>query len=120
MPNDFKRALARVQSDFAFFVDCQVNPTVALAGFDLTAEERLALTDAEKLADVLTKGMSKLVVTFKGKHDWVNRSQPKHMADGRAEADRRARLIGAARAVKRANGDDERMQAAVAMMELME
>ena len=47
MFDDFKRALGRVQSDLAFFVDCQVNPTVALAGYDLSAEERLALTDAE-------------------------------------------------------------------------
>jgi hypothetical protein len=118
--SDFKRALARVQSDFAFFVDCQANPAVALAGYDLTTEERMALTDAERLADVLTKGMSRLVVTFKGKHDWVNRSKPSHMADGSAEVDRQARLLGAARAVKRARNHDERMQAAVAMMELME
>jgi hypothetical protein len=118
--DDFKRALARVQSDFAFFVDCQVNPAVALAGYDLTVDERLALTDAEKLAEALTNGMNKLVITFKGKHDWVNRTKPNKMADGTAHADRRARLIGAARAVKRARTEDERMQAAVTMMELIE
>lgn len=120
MLDDFKRALARVQSDFSFFVDCQVNPAVALAGYDLTADERSALTDAEKLADVLNKGISKLVITFKGKHDWVNRTTTRKMVDGSADADRQARLIGAARAVKGARNDDDRMQSALAMMELME
>jgi len=39
--NDFKRALGRVQSDYGFYIECQANPAVALADYDLTAEERL-------------------------------------------------------------------------------
>jgi hypothetical protein len=118
---DFKRALARVQSDFDFFVDCQARPAAALAGYDLTGEERLALTDAEKLADVLTKGMNKLIITFSGRHDWINRTrEPTQMAGEIADVDRQAKLIGAARAVKRARTDEARMQASVTMMELME
>jgi hypothetical protein len=33
---DFKRALARAQSDYGFYIDCQTNTAVALAGYDLS------------------------------------------------------------------------------------
>ena len=56
MLEDFKRALARVQSDYGFYIGCQTNPAVALAGYDLSADERSALTDPEKLADMLKRG----------------------------------------------------------------
>ena len=79
MLNDFKRALARLQSDYGFYVDCQVNPAVALAGYDLSAHERSVLIDPDKLADVFRGGIdvSPLRITFSGTHDWVNRTRPK-------------------------------------------
>jgi hypothetical protein len=56
---DFRRALGRVQSDYGFYVECQANPAVALAGYDLSVDERSTLLDPEKLADVLKRGIGR-------------------------------------------------------------
>jgi hypothetical protein len=115
MLDDFKRALARIQSDYGFYIDCQANSTVALAGYDLTADERSALTSAEKLADVFREGAAilKLVVTFVGKHDWVNR------AVQRDELTLDARVASEVEAIRRADTGKERTDAAIRLMELI-
>jgi hypothetical protein len=116
---DFKRVLARVQSDYGFYIDCQANPAVALAGYDLSPDERSTLLDAEKLADVLRGGVGispfRLTITIKGRHDWVNRTQTSAIAD----VDRDAKVVTEVAAIKQASTDEERTGAAVRLMELI-
>ena len=57
MLEDFKRALARVQTDYGFYIGCQTNPAVALAGYDLSADERSALTDPRSPRGLLRRGI---------------------------------------------------------------
>jgi hypothetical protein len=121
MLDDFKRALARVQSDYGFYIDCQTNPAVALAGYDLTPDERSAMSDAEKLADVLKGGLglNRLSITIKisGTHDWVNRTKPKKHP--MTEVDHDAKVTAQIEAIKNASADEERTRAAVRLMELI-
>lgn len=130
MLHDLKRALARVQTDYAFYVDCQTNPAVALAGYDLSADERSALTDPKKLADVLLNGglgVSRLgiTVTIKGRHDWVNpkpRPRPKPPqppSPTMEEADDDAKLAAQVEAIKRASTSDARRLSTLRLMELL-
>jgi hypothetical protein len=120
---DFKRALARVQSDFGFYIDCQANPAVALAGYDLSADERVALSDPEKLADVFKPGVGVLnlrpsiTIKISGTHDWVNRAAPKKMA--MEDADRDRNVVTEVEAIKQASTDEERTGAVVRLMELI-
>ena len=127
MLDDLKRALARVQSDYAFYVDCQTNPALVLAGYDLSADERSALTDPKKLADVLLNGglgISRLgiTVTIKGRHDWVNRSprpKPKPPNPTMEQADDGAKVGAQVEAIKRASTSDARTGATLRLMELL-
>ena len=122
MLEDFKRALARVQSDYGFYIDCQANPALALEGYSLSSDERLALSDPEKLADVLKRGVGisrlrPITVTISGKHDWVNRAAA---GDATTEdADRDAMVANEVEAIKRAGTGAERTGAAVRLMELI-
>jgi hypothetical protein len=114
--SEFKRALGRVQSDFGFYIDCQANPAVALAGYDLTPDERSVLADPAKLAEVLRggAGVSPLRITFtiSGKHDWINRATNKTPP----KVESVAREV---EAVKRAGSSAERTDAAVRLMGLI-
>jgi len=117
MSEDFKRALARVQTDYGFYIDCQTNPTVALAAYDLSPDERSTLTDPKKLADMLIRGIT---VTISGKHDWVNRAAPeKPMKRAMEKTDRDAKVAAEVEAIKRASTDDERTRAVVRLIELV-
>ena len=122
MLDDLKRALARVQADYAFYVECQTNPAVALAGYDLSAEERSALTDPKKLADVLNGGLGvnplRITVTIKGRHDWVNRS-PKPKNPKMEQADDDAKVAAQVEAIKTASTSDARTGATLRLMELL-
>jgi hypothetical protein len=114
---DFKRALARVQTDYEFYIDCQTNPAVALAGYDLSPDERSTLTDPKKLADMLIRGIS---ITISGTHDWVNRAAPeKPQKKATDKADRDAKVAAEVEAIKQAGTDDERTGAVVRLMELI-
>jgi hypothetical protein len=114
---DFKRALARVQTDYEFYIDCQTNPAVALAGYDLSPDERSTLTDPKKLADMLIRGIS---ITISGTHDWVNRAAPeKPQKKAMDKADRDAKVATEVEAIKQASTDDERTGAVVRLMELV-
>jgi hypothetical protein len=122
MLEDFKRALARVQSDYGFYIDCQVKPASALAGYDLSPDERSALSDPEKLADVLKRGVGisripSITVKISGTHDWVNRAGSVNKAV--EEADRDAKVALEVEAIERASTDEERTEAAVRLMELI-
>jgi hypothetical protein len=119
---DFKRALARVQSDYGFYIDCQANPAVALAGYDLSPEERSALSDPEKLGDVLKGGIEvnrlpSITIKISGTHDWVNRTRPKKRA--MADVGRDAEVATEVEAIKKASTDGERTGAVLRLMELM-
>jgi hypothetical protein len=96
---DFKRALARVQSDFSFYIGCLTNPAVALE-------------------ELLTPGLgiSQLRITISGTHDWVNRARMEALPD---KADHDSKVVQEVNAIKRAGNDRERTQAAVRLMELI-
>jgi hypothetical protein len=117
---DFKQVLARIQSDYGFYVDCQTNPAVALAGYDLTPDERSALSDPVKLGDLL-RGAAvnpvRLTVTISGKHDWVNRTRPKKKPSAMADVGSGARISTEVEAVRTASTDAERTAAAVRLIE---
>jgi hypothetical protein len=119
---DFKRALARVQSDYGFYVECQANPAVALAGYDLTADERLTFGNPEKLADVLKRGIGvyrlpPVTIKICGTHDWVNRAAAMEALPD--DAEREAKIATEVDAVRRAGTHEERIGAAARLMELI-
>jgi hypothetical protein len=119
---DFKRALARVQSDFGFYIDCQASPAVALAGYDLSPDERSALVDPEKLAGLLRGGIGvarlpSLTIKISGTHDWVNRTRPKKTLMEADDHD--AKVATEVDAITKASTDEERTGAVVRLMELI-
>jgi hypothetical protein len=122
MLDDFKRALARVQSDYGFYIECQANPAVALAGYDLTLDERAALSDPEKLASVLKGGIGveqlRITIKISGTHDWVNRTRPRRKTP-MTEVDLDARIATEVEAVRKASADEERTGAAFRLMGLI-
>jgi precorrin-6B methylase 1 len=92
--DDFNRALARVQSDYAFFIDCHIDPAKAFAGYDLSPEERSALSDPEKLSEVL-----------KGRIG-VNRARERKTTEADVSGD--ARVATEVEAIKDASKDQDR------------
>lgn len=118
MLEDFRRALARVQSDFGFYIGCQTNPAVALEGYALSPDELLTLTSPEKLSEVLTPGLgiSQLRITISGTHDWVNRARMEALPDKAAHD---SKVVLEVEAIKRAGSDGERTNAAFRLMELI-
>ena len=125
MLEDFKKALARVQSDYGFYIGCQTNPTLALAGYDLSPDERSALSDPESLADMLKRGIGitqlrPITVKVSGKHDWINRAVPVNLEMAAIEkADRDAKVALQVESIKQARTNDERVRATVGLMELI-
>jgi hypothetical protein len=122
MLEDFKRALARVQTDYGFYIQCQSDPSVALVDYDLTTDERTTLSDPQKLAALLERGIGgeplriSIKVTISGKHDWVNRATAED-ASIQDDADRNATVIAEIKAIKQARTGDERHQAVLRLME---
>lgn len=118
MLEDFKRALARVQGDFGFYVGCQTNPAATLAGYDLTDDERAALSDPKKLDGVLRAGIGvdrlrPITVKIKGTHDWINRA----MTGEAATAERERRIAANVAAVRQASTEEDRRRATLRLME---
>jgi hypothetical protein len=114
MLDSFKAALARVQSDYEFYIGCQTDPASTLAGYDLSPEERSALTDPGQLARVLNedlrpRNIPSITVKISGRHDWVNRT-PKTQP-------RQERVVHEVAAIKAASSDKERSQAALKLIE---
>ena len=54
MIEDLKRVLARVQSDYEFYLQLRLDPKT-VACYDLSADERRALSDPELLKSVLDR-----------------------------------------------------------------
>jgi hypothetical protein len=122
MLEDFKRALARVQSDYGFYIDCQARPAAALAGYDLNPDERAALIDPQKLADVLKGGIGinklpPITIKICGTHDWVNRAVP--VSAAAEDTGRGARIAREIDTIRRAGTGEERTEAVIRLMELL-
>jgi hypothetical protein len=112
MADDFMAVLARAQSDYSFYVQCQTDSDTALAAYSLRPEQRAALTDPGLLAEALKRERD-LTITVSGKHDWVNRTPPKK----RAEADELvARVV---ESVKQGASDAEREESVLRLMQLL-
>ena len=99
-------------------------PTSALAGYDLTPDERAALTDPDKLADVLKRGVGttnrfpSITIKISGTHDWINRAVPAEAALAQ-EAERDEKIAREVETIKHAGTADERTDAVVRLMELI-
>jgi hypothetical protein len=118
MIESFKAALARVQTDYDFYIGCQTDPNATLADYDLSPDERSALSNPDLLAEVLKKGVKprnapSITVKISGTHDWVNRTKkpPKSTNE--------ARIKQEVEAIEHASTDEERTSAAVRLMELI-
>ena len=114
MLDSFQAALARIQSDYEFYVGCQTDPDSTLAGYDLSPEERSALTDPGQLAKVLKedlrpRNIPSITVKISGRHDWVNRTTN--------TKPRQERVVHEVAAIKAASSDEERTQAALRLIE---
>jgi hypothetical protein len=112
MRDDFKVTLARVQSDYAFYIRCESDPATALADYSLSAEERATLSDPERLADAL-KRASDISITISGTHDWINRAAP----EKENEVDEL--IAREVESVKRADNDDERGESTLRLIQLL-
>ena len=127
MLEDFKKALARVQSDYGFYIGCQTNPALALAGYDLSRGRAVGVQrprDARRHAearDRRSRNLRPITVKISGKHDWINRAVPVNLEMAAIEkADRDAKVARRGRGDQAGAGtDDERTGATVGLMELI-
>ena len=115
MLDSFKAALARVQSDYEFYIGCQTDPASTLAGYDLSPEERAAFSDPDELARVLhedlrPRNIPSITVKISGRHDWVNRTPKKKQQDQEP-------VVHEVAAIKAASSDEERTGAALKLIE---
>jgi len=122
MIQDFTRVLARVQRDFDFYIGCQMSPAVALQDYALTTIEREALLNPEKLSKALEDSAldnrpDKLVITFSGKHDWINRTKP---TTRKVIEDHDARIAAEMRSIRQAGTHEERSAAALRFVVLVD
>jgi len=116
MLDSFKAALARIQSDYEFYVGCQTDPDSTLAEYDLNPQERSALTDPDELArllheDLRPRNIPSITVKISGRHDWVNRTPKKKQQQGQQP------VLHEVAAIKAATTDEERTQAALKLIE---
>jgi len=114
MVESFKAALARVQSDFDFYIGCQTDPVSTLQSYDLSPEETATLTDPDRLAMVLKedlrpRNIPSITVKISGRHDWVNRTKKK--ATGQQP------VVQEVAAIRSASSDNERAEAALKLIE---
>ena len=117
MIESFKAALARVQTDYDFYIGCQTDPDATLADYDLSPDERLALSNPDLLAEVPKKGVKprnapSITVKISGTHDWVNRTKKPRKTNA-------VRIQREVEAIEHASTDEERTEAAVRLMELI-
>jgi hypothetical protein len=125
MTEDFIRVLARVQSDYGFFIGCQTNPAVALRDFALNSDEYETLVDPQKLRAMLDDGAlenkpKRLIITFKGKHDWINKTKPKTSTTNRDAVEHQAQVSHEIEAIRQARTPEERAAAAVRLLTVIE
>ena len=83
MMSDFKTILARIQQEYDFYIRLQQDTEGVLAGYKLSAQERGALENPDKLAGVLWGSDAGITfqITISGTHDWFNPTnvQPAHV-----------------------------------------
>jgi len=121
MRDDFKVVLARVQSDYSFYIQCQSDPAAALADYTLSPEERATLSDPEGLADALKRGsgirmLPSITIKISGTHDWINPSpRPKRREDDDVDE----LIAREVESVKRADSEDERGEATLRLIQLL-
>jgi hypothetical protein len=115
MSEDFTRVLARIQTDYEFYVRCQTDPDSALEDYDLSPEERSTVADPQKLADTLVRGVR---ITISGTHDWVNRAAPTKQS--LADHERDGKIASEVETIRQADSDDDRNRAVVRLMELVD
>jgi hypothetical protein len=129
MIEDFIRVLARVQSDYGFYIGCQTNPAVALRDYALNTDEYEALLDPQKLRAMLDDSAlenkpKKLVITFSGRHDWVNRTKPKtkpiQSGTSTDAAEHHAQVSHEIEEIRQAHTHEERAAAAVRLLTVIE
>ena len=116
MFDEFTAALARTQSDYEFFIGCQVDPVATLAGYDLSPEEAAVLTDPERLAMVLNEDLRprnrpSITISISGRHDWVNRTPRKQ------QTPTEDRVVREVASLRQAGTDEERSSAALRLIE---
>lgn len=119
MANDFRAALARVQSDYSFYIQCQTDPAGALADYSLSPDERAVLSDPELITEALMgggdmglpKGIS---ITISGTHDWVNRTAPPTKPTDIEEL-----IAREVESVQCAVSDEERRESTLRLMQLL-
>lgn len=118
MRDDFKTALARVQGDYSFYIQCQSNPEAALAEYSLSPEERAALNDPERLGDWLKRGtgvrLPSIIIKISGTHDWINRAAP---PEKKSEVD--DLIAREVESIRRAGDDDERGESTLRLIRLL-
>jgi hypothetical protein len=115
--DDFKAALARVQSDYTFYIQCQADPVTALADYSLSPQERATLCDPQRLADSLKHGsglrLPTITIKISGTHDWINRAAPP------PKDDIDELIAREVESVKRADDDAERRASTLRLMQLL-
>jgi len=119
MRDDFTSALARVQSDYSFYIRCQSDPASALADYSLNSEELAVFSDPERLESALKhrpgiRMLPSITIKISGTHDWIN-SQPKRREDDHID-ELVAREV---ESVKGAENDEERSAAALRLIQLL-
>lgn len=119
------RVLARVQSDYGFYIGCQTNPAVALRDYALSTHEYEALLDPEKLRAMLDDSAlenkpTRLVITFSGKHDWINRTKPTRASTNTNTAEYDAQVSHEIEAIRQAGKHEERAAAALRLLAVIE
>ena len=127
MIEDVVRVLARVQSDFGFYIGCQTNPALTLRDYVLDTKEYEALLDPEKLRAMLEDSAlenkpMKIIITFKGKHDWVNRAKPTTLppSTNMTAAECHAQVSHEVEAIRQACTHEERAAAALRLLTVIE
>ncbi len=114
--SDFTAVLNRVQGDYAFYVRLQSDSESALAGYELSAHEREALTNPKLLADAMEHTLPwSITIKISGTHDWVNRTKPKRKETAHAQLIEREALL-----VRRAENATDRRASTLRLIQLIE
>lgn len=117
MGRDFKGALDRVQRDYAFYIDCQLDPATALADYSLSSEEQATFRDPQRLTDALQERSSMrlptITIKISGTHDWINRAAAVKQED---VTEMIAREV---ESVRRADNDEERRESTLRLLRLI-
>jgi hypothetical protein len=116
MLESFKAALARAQSDYDFYIGCQTDPESTLADYDLSHDERAALTNPDRLAEVLKQASSAQCAEH---HRQISGPRLGESPEEATEEDEPAAIRRQVEEIEQAKTKDERTKAAISLMELI-